>query len=287
MLTTSKIAKKLVNSDYKNKRVQDPTKISSKQEKQVKKYVKDFFDKAVAKREQHDRKKAERRAKDGKASETMTPQNNDAKLELYEEEEEVKADLTSMDREEDMESEDGNDRCKQDSSQEEEFKDGESPSDLKRKRDVETPPADHYSEIDFTTPKKIKSETETPPPPPPPPPPEDTRNGLLANDIEQRYLEEKVDMIEREQVQTSLSVEDEDISMRASKTAHAKSLADKSNGETQYYLKQKINGINCMPSPVQLATPPVNGAFDLENSDDQTKHVDGRQAAQEVTVADS
>ena len=42
------IGKKLVASDFKHNRVEDPTKITDKQEKKVKKYVKEFFDKAVA-----------------------------------------------------------------------------------------------------------------------------------------------------------------------------------------------------------------------------------------------
>ena len=55
------ISKKLVNSDYKNHRVEDPTKISSRQEKQVKKYVLDYFEKAVAKKKEHDKKRSERK----------------------------------------------------------------------------------------------------------------------------------------------------------------------------------------------------------------------------------
>ncbi|KAI4126217.1 MAG: hypothetical protein LQ347_005063, partial [Umbilicaria vellea] len=66
------ISKKLVNSDFKNHRVEDPTRISSRQEKQVKKYVKEFFDKAVAKRREHDKKKAERQVKEGGLAESPT-----------------------------------------------------------------------------------------------------------------------------------------------------------------------------------------------------------------------
>ena len=44
--------------------MEDPTKISSRQEKQVKKYVQDYFEKAVAKKKEHDKKKAERKAKE-------------------------------------------------------------------------------------------------------------------------------------------------------------------------------------------------------------------------------
>ena len=38
------VGKKLVASDFKNNRVQDPTKISEKQEKKVKSYVKEYFE---------------------------------------------------------------------------------------------------------------------------------------------------------------------------------------------------------------------------------------------------
>ncbi|KAK7745638.1 histone methyltransferase set2 [Diatrype stigma] len=52
------INKKLVASDYKNNRVDDPTTISEKQEKKVKKYVKDFFERAVEKYSQQQKKAA-------------------------------------------------------------------------------------------------------------------------------------------------------------------------------------------------------------------------------------
>lgn len=57
------INKKLVASDYKNNRVDDPTSITAKQEKKIKKYVKDFFDRAVAKYSEHEKRKAERAAR--------------------------------------------------------------------------------------------------------------------------------------------------------------------------------------------------------------------------------
>ncbi|KAL2809450.1 hypothetical protein BJX63DRAFT_423779 [Aspergillus granulosus] len=59
------VAKKLVNSDFKNNRVTDPTKIDEKQQKKVKKFCKEFFDKAVAKHQAHEQRKAEKLAKGG------------------------------------------------------------------------------------------------------------------------------------------------------------------------------------------------------------------------------
>ena len=72
-LVVVQAAKKLVTSDFKNNRVEDPTKISTKQEKQVKKWVKDYFDKAVVKKRQHDAKKAQRRAGAGDATASPSP----------------------------------------------------------------------------------------------------------------------------------------------------------------------------------------------------------------------
>ncbi|KAK2630074.1 hypothetical protein QTJ16_000894 [Diplocarpon rosae] len=54
------VAKKLVASDYKNNRVEDPTKISEKQEKKVKTYVRDFFERAVEKKKVMDKRKREK-----------------------------------------------------------------------------------------------------------------------------------------------------------------------------------------------------------------------------------
>ena len=64
------MSKKLVNSDFKNKRVEDPTRISSRQEKQVKKYVIGYFDKAVSKKKEHDKKKEERKSTGGSSKES-------------------------------------------------------------------------------------------------------------------------------------------------------------------------------------------------------------------------
>ncbi len=55
------MAKKLVRGDYKSGRVRDPAaKLSSKHEKTVKNYVKDFMDKAVRKKEEREKAKASR-----------------------------------------------------------------------------------------------------------------------------------------------------------------------------------------------------------------------------------
>ena len=70
------IAKKIVNSDYKNKRVDDPTRISEKQEKQVKKFVKEFLDKAAAKSRMRQPSKSDK--------DTMADVKEDAKTDAKE-----------------------------------------------------------------------------------------------------------------------------------------------------------------------------------------------------------
>ncbi|KAF4980967.1 hypothetical protein FDECE_17773, partial [Fusarium decemcellulare] len=57
------VAKKLVSSDYKNNRVGDPSvSLNDKQAKKMKKYVKDFLDRAVEKYTEHQKRKAAREA---------------------------------------------------------------------------------------------------------------------------------------------------------------------------------------------------------------------------------
>lgn len=65
------VSKKIVNTDFKNKRVHgDPSKISDKHAKSVKKYVHETFEKAIKKKAEHDRKKAEKKVK---GEESHTP----------------------------------------------------------------------------------------------------------------------------------------------------------------------------------------------------------------------
>jgi SET domain-containing protein len=68
------VSKKIVNTDFKNKRVVgDPSKISDKHAKSVKKYVHETFEKAIKKRAEHDKKKAEKQAR---GDESNTPQGS-------------------------------------------------------------------------------------------------------------------------------------------------------------------------------------------------------------------
>lgn len=160
----AKISKKLVSSDFKNHRVEDPTTISPRQEKQVKKYVKEYFDKAVAKKREHEKKKAERRNKDGELAVSPTPAMVAP----------VKKEEDESDGDQDMAMSD-DDECEKPKL---ESATPVTPSDqllqaegLKRKRINDEDPDSVKIENDEATPsKRLKSES---PPPPPPPPPAD------------------------------------------------------------------------------------------------------------------
>jgi [histone H3]-lysine36 N-trimethyltransferase len=165
------IAKKLVASDYKHNRVEDPTRITPNQEKKVKKHVKEFFDKAVAKKAEHDRKKAEKQKK--------------AEAGIYSTKDIVVngAPDTGLDSETQVKVEESDDMDMSDEENEQVIPSGpvtpilDTPSDegLKRKREDL---AESFDSTPSETPsKRFKDEdveaVPSPPPPPPPPPAED------------------------------------------------------------------------------------------------------------------
>lgn len=140
-------------------------KISPRQEQHVKKYVKDYFEKVVAQKKTHEKKKAERRAlQESKvgASKTapVTLLTKDPRLEEHQETEQC----TEMSDEERNDSKPGSATPSTPAGQ------GANGDGLKRKRidghEMEGTPAEEQS----TPTKRLKSETPPPPPPPPPPP---------------------------------------------------------------------------------------------------------------------
>ncbi|KAF7596277.1 histone methyltransferase set2 [Aspergillus hancockii] len=191
------VAKKLVNSDFKNSRVEDPTKINEKQQKKVKKYCKEFFDKAIVKHRAYEHRKTEKHAK-GLDSKTETPQaaSDDEALDAkVSDDEGDKADEkdTPMATEESQ----GLKR-KREGTVRDPHTDESTPSKRQRSSTPPPPPPpplspgidmqnldyakrsqsddmDDMSEINDLTP--IGQQTShTPPPPPPPPPPDDENN---------------------------------------------------------------------------------------------------------------
>ncbi|KAA8643129.1 hypothetical protein EYZ11_005821 [Aspergillus tanneri] len=150
------VAKKLVNSDFKNNRVEDPTKIDEKQQKKVKKFCKEFFDKAVAKHRAYEHRKAQMQAKETESKTDDTPQ------------------VPSDDEAEDVKlSDDEGDKVgeKEKSASVEDAQLG-----VKRKREEESSAGDGSHDDEATSSSKRQRSSTPPPPPPPPPPDEDNDN---------------------------------------------------------------------------------------------------------------
>jgi len=143
--------------------VEDPTNISSRQEKQVKKYVKEYFDKAVAKKNEHDKKKAEKKAMEGGL--TDSPSNPKGETPVQKEEESDDDDLMVMSEEEDVKIEP---KSETPITPLEQIANGEG---LKRKREADDGCNGIKSEYDDATPNKRPRSITPPVPPPPPPPP--------------------------------------------------------------------------------------------------------------------
>lgn len=163
------MSKKLVDSDYKNNRVKDPTRITPKQETQIKKYTKDFFDKVVAQKRAHDKKKAERRAE--RAKQAGAPVEASTPPAAQTDQNEKKEDLSDADPALDLSDDEGDEESKRVSTTPATPADSMTNGDggLKRKRNTEDGIAGHMNGDEATPSKRQKS--ETPPPPPPPPPP--------------------------------------------------------------------------------------------------------------------
>lgn len=149
---SKEVAKKLVRGDYKHGKVKDPTaKLDSKHSKTVKKFVKEFLDKAVQKKEAKEKEKAakqERREQSkllGKGRAESTIPKPSPKSQHAESDDEMFAFS-------DNEGTESNQISPTDSSN----------AELKRKREEEG---------ELGSPKK--SRMDVVPPPPPPPPPED------------------------------------------------------------------------------------------------------------------
>ena len=178
------ISKKLVSSDFKNNRVDDPTKIDSRKEKQVKSYVKEYFDKAASKHKEREQRRAERKVKQAIATHSSATV---VAAEIKKEEEESDRDGNmAMSDEED-------EKVKMESATPATPMDYVLTADgLKRKREDED---ESKSENLQSTPSKIlKSETPPPPPPPPPAPengiypsPSNLSNEVLGEEVETEH----------------------------------------------------------------------------------------------------
>ncbi|KAH7418501.1 hypothetical protein BKA64DRAFT_200885 [Cadophora sp. MPI-SDFR-AT-0126] len=169
------VGKKLVASDFKNNRVEDPTKISEKQEKKVKSYVRDFFEKAVEKKKVLDKKKAEKASLNGtglngSASTSASGANGNKGAEDDEQDPDPDPTIDS--------SPTALDAPPSSLPATPSISASGSNSDLKRKRDDENGDGDEtptgiglgVGDDSFSDSNKRLKEEESPPPPPPPPP---------------------------------------------------------------------------------------------------------------------
>lgn len=170
------VSKTLVASDYKHNRVDDPTMISEKQEKKVKKYVKDFLDKAVIKHHEHEKRKGDHKTRDGleKAGESSAAEA-----------------ITSVETpggtgpDDDVVMSDVEDAPA-------------SSPERKRKRDEDSDMPDASLTPDETQSLKRIKEDETteepsPPPPPPPPPEAEMVDVMLTPSQADEYSQEQVE----------------------------------------------------------------------------------------------
>jgi len=170
------VAKKLVSSDYKAGRVENPTKISEKQQKKVKHYCKDYFDKAALKHKKMEEDKAAKtktnKAKVGSSHATPaeSPKPSLSLAETPKKEEE----------DEDIKMSDIDDEPLSPS---ESMKNGSGTLKRKRSTDLDAVAVNAIKEEDADdltkSPMKkanitIDRSFSTPPPPPPPAPPAET-----------------------------------------------------------------------------------------------------------------
>ncbi|KAK6843696.1 SET domain-containing protein [Apiospora arundinis] len=174
------INKKLVSSDYKNKRVDDPTFITDKQEKKVKKYVKEYFDKAVQKYTAHERKKADQTGQSSNAT-SLEPGSSfdtaarDAEVVLTDDEDAAPTPASS---------------------------------ERKRKREEEDAGSATATPSDIPIIKRLREDegglASPPPPPPPPPEGDETMEAVSAEQDrivqEQENAQNSIDSVERERL---------------------------------------------------------------------------------------
>ncbi|KAI1173766.1 hypothetical protein F4777DRAFT_589648 [Nemania sp. FL0916] len=150
------VSKKLVNSDYKNHRVEDPTSITEHQERKVKSFVRDFFGRAVQKYQDREKQRKERDRRDSSKG-SRQPAINGHYPPIEPSTVKNNGDVVMSDDE-------GT---------------GATPGSIgqKRKRDDDLIGSPEPTPSGSPFPKRLKesdNDEPSPPPPPPPPPPPDS-----------------------------------------------------------------------------------------------------------------
>ncbi|KAF2660755.1 hypothetical protein K491DRAFT_14788 [Lophiostoma macrostomum CBS 122681] len=241
---SKEVAKKLVRGDYKHNKVRDPTaKLDSKHERTVKKFVKDFMDKAVQKKATKEKEKAakaevkSKQKADGKAvSGTETPETPKVKSEKVDSDD----DMVGLSDEEDV--------------QYLAASPDDLASDLKRKREEEG---------DIGSPKKSRTEMPLAPPPPPPPPPIED----MPDDVEDTSSTPIDDSFDSGIISSTAMNGEASLMIKSKVTEELVTNRVKQNEDVAI-----ANGI---ASPMQLATPPTtnNGSceHDSDTKDDRSE----------------
>ncbi|KAH6984887.1 hypothetical protein BKA56DRAFT_481002 [Ilyonectria sp. MPI-CAGE-AT-0026] len=178
------VAKKLVASDYKNERVGDPSAaLSDKQANKMKKYVKDFLDRALEKYTEHQQRKVARETQKP-ARDHRAPRGT------------ARLDDVAGDSFDSLQSkaDDGEDIVLSDN---EALETSGSP-DRKRKREAEVVDSPSLTPSDGPLTKRPREDEldDTSPPPPPPPPPESDMEDVMG--AEQQALREQEEALMRE-----------------------------------------------------------------------------------------
>lgn len=251
------IAKKLVNSDFKSGRVHDPTKIDEKHQQKVKKFCKDFFDKAAHKHKKHEDERAIRKGRAEEkqkssagqpgdqtkarvyASPKTTPVNSrggdaspDIHIKGHEEDELSDAEDVKMseDEEEEGDADTGSfPNLSRPSTNGESLKrkrsdfDGDDEEALHLRDDVDLDDEDHLiTKSPFKKVNRDESDSDrvptAPPPPPPPPPPTDSPPRE----------DEDVDRVSEEVADTQIKIEaaEDDDLLHKDTNFRAKSMRD-------------------------------------------------------------
>lgn len=238
------IAKKLVESDFKSGRVEDPTKISDKHQQKVKKYCKDFFEKAAHKHSKHEKEKAAKKAKSANGTKTDTAgistttsvaTSPTPKLDASPDLDIKKEDESDVEDVKMSEDEADDDEKATPASPSTEMQNGDT---LKRKRSG-SEDRDVKDEDDLTKSplKKLNLDSPPPPPPPPPAPPMETPEGTpgQSQDASPGELSLHADTSFKSKSMADVLAEaqqdpgdDADVSMEDASTAVEKSL--KENG---------------------------------------------------------
>ncbi|KAI1268562.1 hypothetical protein F5Y18DRAFT_234826 [Xylariaceae sp. FL1019] len=178
------ISKKIVASDYKNNRVDDPTAISEKKARKVKDHVREYFEKAVQKYQYHEKKKAAAHAT-GHEQDTSRTQERISGHDTPMEETPTHVDSHDlvMTDDEDVGATPGS-------------------ADLKRKREDAVAESPSLTPSQTPSTKRLKEgdndDESSPPPPPPPPPPEGEIVGQVQDDEERQRLRDDEAALERE-----------------------------------------------------------------------------------------